>query len=47
MVKIPEIERQRRRSLVDVNGGQIRLFDIINTNRSVVNNILVPFVPIS
>ena len=46
VVKVPETERQRRRSLVDVNVGQIRFFDIINTNRSVVN-ILVPLVRIS
>lgn len=46
MVIVPEIERQRRRSLVDFNDAQIRLFDIINTNRSVVN-ILVPLIRIS
>lgn len=46
MVKVAETERQRRRSLVDVNVGQIRFFDIINTNRNVVN-ILVPLVRIS
>ena len=46
VVIVPEIERQRRRSLVDFNDAQIWLFDIINTNRSVVN-ILVPLVRIS